>query len=183
MKINKITFPLIVVALVLGVYLVLTPQKTPTSSDLTSDENSLKVQKTLTNNSDSNLLASNYTDFSDENVKKAQENGRTLLFFHANWCPTCRSAEKDIINNSSTLPTDLTIIKVNYDKETALKERYNITYQHTFVQIDENGNELAKWGGGGVKTILQNLKETEKIENPEDATISDDSNNVEDSTI
>lgn len=86
------------------------------------------------------------------------EGKRRLYFFHASWCPTCRFAEKDIIKNIDKLPSDLVIFKVNYDRESALKTKYGVTYQHTFVQVDEDGRELAKWNGGAVDEILSNLK-------------------------
>ena len=34
--------------------------------------------------------------------------------------------------------------KVNYDTETSLKSRYGVTYQHTFVLIDGEGNAIQK---------------------------------------
>lgn len=34
---------------------------------------------------------------------------------------------------------------------------YGVTYQHTFVQIDENGDALAKWNGGDVEKLLSNV--------------------------
>jgi thioredoxin 1 len=50
----------------------------------------------------------------------------------------------------------ITVLVVNYDKARDLKEKYHITYQHTFVQIDGNGDKLAVWNGGGVDTLLEN---------------------------
>jgi thioredoxin 1 len=56
------------------------------------------------------------------------------LFFHADWCPTCVAAEKDIL--SKDIPSDLTILKVNFDSEIELKKKYEIIAQTTFIQID-----------------------------------------------
>ena len=99
-----------------------------------------------------------YVNYSEENLQKAQIEGRTVLFFHAKWCPTCKAAEKDITENITELPEDITILKVDYDTETELKDKYAITYQHTFVQIDEEGNELAKWAGGELDSIIDNVQ-------------------------
>ena len=83
--------------------------------------------------------------------------GKALLFFTASWCPTCMAANRDIEQNYAKLPSDLTIILVDYDSESEMKSRYGITYQHTFVQIDSTGRELLKWNGGGVDDIARRL--------------------------
>ena len=70
---------------------------------------------------------------------------RTVLFFHAPWCPTCRAAEKDILARRSALPEGLTIVKVDYDSATELKQKYGVTRQSTFVQVDAGGAELAQF--------------------------------------
>lgn len=89
---------------------------------------------------------------------------RRVLFFYANWCPTCQPADADITKNTVQIPPDVTIIRVNYnDTETDqaekdLAKKYGVTYQHTFVQIDAAGNEIAKWNGGGLNEILQKVQ-------------------------
>ncbi|MCA9373330.1 thioredoxin family protein, partial [Candidatus Woesebacteria bacterium] len=90
--------------------------------------------------------------------------GRRVLFFYANWCPTCRPADADFSANLEKFPADLTVVRVNYNdtdtdaEEKSLAEKYGITYQHTFVQIDADGNELARWNGGQTAELLANLK-------------------------
>lgn len=54
----------------------------------------------------------------------AQAKGQVVLFFHANWCPTCIAVNKDIEANLKNIPTDLTILKTSYDDEKELKELY-----------------------------------------------------------
>lgn len=89
---------------------------------------------------------------------------RRVLYFYASWCPTCIPANADFEKNVSMLPEDLTVIRVNYndpdtDKdEKALATKYGITYQHTFVQIDSDGNEVTKWNGGATKELLGKIK-------------------------
>ncbi len=65
-----------------------------------------------------------------------QAKGNIVLFFHANWCPTCVAIEKDIEKNKKNIPENLTLLKVNYDDADDLKEKYGVTGQYTFVQID-----------------------------------------------
>jgi len=70
-----------------------------------------------------------------------------VLFFHASWCPTCKATEENLNADPTRIPAGLTIVKVDYDNSDELKQQYGITTQHTFVQVDADGNELAKWTG------------------------------------
>ncbi len=97
-----------------------------------------------------------YIDYSQE-LYEASKNKRRVLFFFANWCPTCQAANADFNNNLSQLPSDVVLLKTNYDTESVLKEKYTITYQHTFVQVDEQGNEIKKWNGGASQELVQNI--------------------------
>ncbi len=82
------------------------------------------------------------------------ESGDVVLFFYASWCPSCRGLNSDIEKNVGTIPTGVTILKTDYDKEVALKKKYGVTTQHTLVQVDKNGNLIKKWSGGAK---LENL--------------------------
>ncbi len=68
-----------------------------------------------------------------------------VLFFNAKWCPSCQQANKSFLNNK--VPAGLIILSVDYDTSTELKKKYGVTYQHTFVQVDSNGNMIKKWSG------------------------------------
>lgn len=77
----------------------------------------------------------------------ALEDGKTkVLFFHAGWCPFCKTADATLqawYGSDADVPA-LTLYKTDYDTETALKAKYGVTYQHTFVKIDGQGNMLSK---------------------------------------
>jgi thiol-disulfide isomerase/thioredoxin len=104
-------------------------------------------------------LSGSYVDYSEEALAAATaEDGKAVIFFHAGWCPTCRAAEKDILENSETIPEDVTILKADFDTERELKQKYEIVTQHTFVQVDADGNEISKWVGGDLKAILQRIQ-------------------------
>ncbi|QQR78001.1 MAG: redoxin domain-containing protein [Candidatus Moraniibacteriota bacterium] len=89
---------------------------------------------------------------------------RRVLFFYANWCPICRPADSDIRANVAKLPADVAVLRVNYNDtdtdsdEKALAKEYGVTYQHTFVQIDSDGNVVTKWNGGKMAELLNNIK-------------------------
>lgn len=68
-----------------------------------------------------------------------------MLFFDASWCPTCQEAKGNL--TSQSIPDGLTIVDVDYDSNTALRQEYGVTTQHTFVQIDSNGQQLVKFTG------------------------------------
>lgn len=104
---------------------------------------------TNTNSSTTSSAPAKYTTYSSATLAAAQAvpSGDTVLYFHANWCPTCKILDPDITRKISTLPAGLTILKVDYDQETELKKKYGVTYQHTFVQVDDNGNKVKLWSG------------------------------------
>jgi len=62
------------------------------------------------------------------------------------------------MNNVSKLPVDVVVFKTDYDTERGLKQKYGVTYQHTYVQVDSDGREVAKWNGGGVDKLLEELR-------------------------
>ncbi|OGM32055.1 hypothetical protein A2803_00615 [Candidatus Woesebacteria bacterium RIFCSPHIGHO2_01_FULL_44_21] len=102
---------------------------------------------------------SRYVEYS----KRLSENSvdkRRVLFFYANWCPTCRPANAELEARISEIPEDVVVLRVNYNdtetdtEEEALAQKYGITYQHTFVEIDQDGNEVKKWNGGGLDQLL-----------------------------
>lgn len=70
----------------------------------------------------------------------ASTDGVRLLFFHAPWCPQCRMIEADI--NNQGVPDGVTILKVDYDSNQALRQKYGVTLQTTFVEVDKDGNEI-----------------------------------------
>jgi thiol-disulfide isomerase/thioredoxin len=80
--------------------------------------------------------AGSYVDYSDTAIASAE--GTTLLFFHAPWCPQCRSIESDII--AEGVPAGVTVIKVDYDSHQDLRQKYEVTLQTTFVEVDSNGD-------------------------------------------
>lgn len=100
-----------------------------------------------------------YQDYSPETAKAEQAAGhKVVLFFHADWCPFCVEADKQFKAKLDQIPQGVTVLKTNYDTETALKKKYAVTYQHTFVQIDAEGNLSSKWNSGDIDNLKKNLK-------------------------
>lgn len=133
-----------------------------TNSMIFENINSATTNTTTNQSTNTNTPASapaRYVNYSSSTLATAQQSGgQTVLYFHANWCPVCQALEPSIKRNVSDLPEGLTILKVDYDRETALKQQYGVTYQHTFVQVDANGNKLKLWSGStDARDIADNL--------------------------
>jgi len=95
----------------------------------------------------------------DSSLLKNSEDGKVVIFFHANWCPTCRLQDADILKGIKEISENVTILKADYDKKTELKKKYGVTTQHTFVQVDAEGNLITKWSGGtDLNGIISKLK-------------------------
>ncbi len=89
--------------------------------------------------------AGTFTEYTPEAVSSASESEKVVLFFHATWCSTCKLLARDIEANAAQIPAGVKILKVDYDSETALKQKYGVTLQHTLVQVRPDGSPLAKW--------------------------------------
>jgi thioredoxin 1 len=98
-----------------------------------------------------------YQPYSSESLASAQTRGQTVLFFKADWCPTCRAADDDIRSKLDQIPDDLTILEADFDTESELKRKHGVVGQHTFVLLDQNGEEVTKWIGGGLNEILNQI--------------------------
>lgn len=151
----------------IGVYALMNRNAAMTKSDSMEKTEEVTMQKNEppVADSDEKMMKKEgtYMPFSPE-VLASSANTRRVLFFYANWCPICKPADKSFSDNTSKLPADVTLIRVNYnDTETDqaekdLAKKYAVTYQHTFVQIDAKGNEVTKWNGGQIDELLSNLK-------------------------
>lgn len=100
-----------------------------------------------------NLKPGTFEDYSPEKLALADA-GTVVLFFHANWCPSCRALEADIKANLSDIPTNVHLLKVDYDRATELKKKYGVVRQHTLVQVNAQGN-MIKTLSGLVNTLDQ----------------------------
>ncbi len=97
-----------------------------------------------------------YEPYAPEKIARADGDGKVVLFFRASWCPTCRGLDSDIKANLGAIPDGVTILDVDYDNSTSLKQKYGVTYQHTLVQVDMDGKQIAKWSSS--PTLSELLK-------------------------
>lgn len=139
--------------------------RSPAQNETTVTQNEPETQEPSGNGMEENTMQENskYVYFSQQALDDASSS-RRVLFFYANWCPTCRPVDANLMSSKNTLPKDVTVIRVNYNdtetdqEEKDLAQKYGVTYQHTFVQIDSEGNEVTKWNGGDIPEILKNIQ-------------------------
>lgn len=94
-----------------------------------------------------------YIDYSAEVIAKTT--GTKVLFFHAPWCPQCRALEASI--QAGPIPSNVSIIKVDYDTNQTLRQKHGVTIQTTLVRVDDSGNLLKKYSAYNTPT-LESLK-------------------------
>jgi len=161
-NINKlfIGFFLLVLAVVVYVYSA-GPSNNPKEEQTPKENNAILLP---TDGIQQPLSDEKYIHFSSGVLNENRQKTR-VLFFYANWCPTCRPVDQELGNDPNKLPEDVVVIRVNYNdtdtdqEEKQLAKKYGITYQHTFVEIDSVGNALQIWNGGGVAEILERLQD------------------------
>jgi hypothetical protein len=91
-----------------------------------------------------------YLTYTTENFDSAKaavatSGGRLLLYFHVDWSSVCVELDQDIAASVHDLPGDLIILRADFEEDTALRQAYDVQHEHTFVQVDSQGNKLTAW--------------------------------------
>lgn len=111
---------------------------------------------------DAMMKAGSYITY-DEYMKSmdsmAKEEGPVVLFFNASWCPDCQAMDKELKGNPGAIPAGVTLVSVDYDSHNDLRQKYGVTMQHTFVQVDKDGNAINTWNATSVDDIAQQVKQ------------------------
>ncbi|TSC86559.1 MAG: hypothetical protein G01um10148_545 [Parcubacteria group bacterium Gr01-1014_8] len=136
-----------------------TMEKEAMEKEVMMKEEAMKKDDSMMEKGDAMMAhGGTYEAYAPEKISWAKD-GDVVLFFRASWCPTCRAVDADIRSHLSSIPKDLTILDVNYDNSSALKQKYGVTYQHTFVQVDASGNQITKWSGSPtLAALVSNVK-------------------------
>lgn len=103
-----------------------------------------------------------YEDYNEARYNELLGQQPFAIFFHAQWCPTCRKMEKDISEELSTFPENTVILKADFDTEAALKQQYGINSQSTIVIINAQGEALetlAAPSNNKLKQAIQNSQQ------------------------
>lgn len=142
--------------IVIGVSLLVGGIFIVASSDNNTSSSSSRANQASTEDPSSSDLTANsnrYTTLDGTDLSTIAADKR-VLFFHASWCPTCRTLDRDIRAQTALIPEDVRIINVDFDEEAELRKKYGVTLQHTLVQIDENEDEISQWSGSSNLQVL-----------------------------
>ncbi len=60
---------------------------------------------------------------------------------------TTRSPDKAEALAATGVPAGLTLVEVDYDTRTDLRQEYGVTVQHSFVKVDDSGSRVDVWTG------------------------------------
>lgn len=82
-----------------------------------------------------------YVDYSEDEFNNSDDT--RLLSFHAPWCPQCVRLDKSI--KESEIPAGVTIFKVDFDSNQALRKKYGVTVQTTVVKVGVNGENEGRF--------------------------------------
>lgn len=94
----------------------------------------------------SSVVPGAYVTWAEYDADPAAYRGSTVvLFFHASWCPDCQATEASL--DAEGVPEGLTVVKVDFDAATELRQRYGVTVQHTFVQLGSGDDPEKRWTG------------------------------------
>lgn len=124
------------------------------SSDAMS---SAKSSSSATSHSDS--ASQSYITYDQYQASKDKyADSKVVLFFNAKWCPACRAINEALTSDPGKIPAKTTVVSVDYDQHTDLRQRYGVATQHTFVQIDTNGEKTRQWVSTSVDALLKELQ-------------------------
>lgn len=78
-----------------------------------------------------------------------------VVYFHADWCPTCR-AQQPIVDKLSkqAMFAPLTIFEADFDTQTDLEKALKVTQQSTFV-VFKQGHEVTRSTGQTQEPVIR----------------------------
>lgn len=81
-----------------------------------------------------------------------------IYFFKTDWCFVCNVVKADMRANPNRLPAKTVFVEVDFEKDTALRQKYNVQHQTTFVQVDKAGAQIAQWQAQNLSEVLAGIK-------------------------
>lgn len=109
----------------------------------------------------------NYVDYSGDAYEKARSEGKVvMLYFMANWCPTCKAQEpinfeafKEFEGDDNIIIFKIHILDSETTDETEkLADEYEVRLQHSFVIVNPEGEVVFTHTGPLVKEdLVENL--------------------------
>jgi len=129
----------------------------PASDKAESSSQSQAIESDQPEEPTEKIASGKYTEYNEAEL--ANSKGDSYLFFHAPWCPQCRSIEKSI-NAGGHIPKGVTIYKVDYDSNQELRKKYDVTLQTTFVHVDNKGvfiDKYVAYDSPSIDSVVENF--------------------------
>ncbi|MDP2670153.1 MAG: thioredoxin family protein [bacterium] len=103
-----------------------------TMNELFNDDTGQSEQETT-----QTTAMNGYFNYNADDLTTALDVGQdVVLFFYTTSCSSlCQTANTALVEETD-FPDNVTIFRVDYDTATDLKSKYNVTSQHTFVQLN-----------------------------------------------
>lgn len=134
-------------------------KKTSDAAMIKKDEAAAMDKEKMAKEGDTMTKQGSYVTIADYNKDPTKyTNSKKVYFFHASWCPICQSIDKEINATMSKIPAGVTMIKTDFDSSTELRQKYGVTTQYTFVQVDDNDNETAQWSATSLDKAIAGIK-------------------------
>ncbi len=94
---------------------------------------------------DSETEANNAGQFVEysQSAFDSDTNSKKVLFFHQKSCSVCKQIETNM--KAGVMPEGVSLYLVPMETETALVEKYSVNLQTTFIEVDDEGNQLQEW--------------------------------------
>jgi thiol-disulfide isomerase/thioredoxin len=101
-----------------------------------------------------------YVEYSEERVAALDGYRPYVLYFHADWCPTCVAIEEYLLENLDSFEYGTIFLEVDYDDYWELRQDYGVTTQYTFVVIDSVGEVTDKLTTNNVAWVREAINDT-----------------------
>lgn len=107
----------------------------------------------------SGVYALTLAPYSAETLTRMQAAGEPVaLHFHASWCPTCRAQDNALEVLKADPALNITVLKVDYDKEAVLKKQLKVRSQSTFIVYRGTEEKNRQIGGTSPDAIRAALR-------------------------